>query len=553
MGTNWWLFTRVALVCLAGAQAHGAASPIIRDGTIGAAAGALTGVNNHYTIRHEDGRINGDNLFHSFSTFNVPNGGSATFTGLPNIANVLTRVTGGSRSTIEGTLRTSGMTPNFYLINPAGVIFGPGAQLEVGGSFIVTTADRVTFADGYRLNARGPVDNLLTSAAPSAFGFLSQRPASIVLNATTGTQGVRLKVEPEKFLSLVGGDIKITKGELSAPSGRINIVSVNSAGTFELPGADFDAALDTRHFSRLGNISFSKNAQLDTRGSMGSQGGTIFVAGENLAVRDSKIYTLNARPGIGFDFSIRNEMSLTRSIISSDSSSDGSAGNIEITARRLQILSNSQIISQPQDWAAAGGGNISLNADSILLSDSTISAQSGGQSNAGVAGNISIQAGTLDLIRGTISAKAPVNDGGNISVAVDGLMRVSGSEITAQSGRDGASITLSPFVLILEEQSLINGLAEGRPVRVEIAPSTIFWKSDDSRILSRSVSLPPDLDLAATVLALSAEPLGADARLPERCGVRLTGGTSSFTITGPALPATPVEWQPEYSFKDLER
>jgi large exoprotein involved in heme utilization and adhesion len=48
------------------------------DGSLGP-RGPLTGPN--YGIDASVGQIRGGNLFHSFGTFNVPTGGSATFTG----------------------------------------------------------------------------------------------------------------------------------------------------------------------------------------------------------------------------------------------------------------------------------------------------------------------------------------------------------------------------------------------------------------------------------------------------------------------------------------
>ena len=49
-------------------------------------------------------RPRGGNLFHSFQRFNVDTGGRVTFTGPDGAANVIGRVTGGERSSIDGTL-----------------------------------------------------------------------------------------------------------------------------------------------------------------------------------------------------------------------------------------------------------------------------------------------------------------------------------------------------------------------------------------------------------------------------------------------------------------
>ena len=87
----------------------------------------------------------GQNLFHSFKQFSVPNNGSAIFENNLSIENIFSRVTGNNISQIEGIIETKGLT-NLFLINPNGITFGKNAQLSVGGSFIATTAEQIDFA-----------------------------------------------------------------------------------------------------------------------------------------------------------------------------------------------------------------------------------------------------------------------------------------------------------------------------------------------------------------------------------------------------------------------
>src|SRR5207249_7360588 len=85
---------------------------------------------------------NGPNLFHSFGLFNVGASGTANFfndTGLPT-TKIVSRVTGGRPSNIFGTIQTTGFgNANLFLMNPAGILFGPNATLNVGGSVHFTT------------------------------------------------------------------------------------------------------------------------------------------------------------------------------------------------------------------------------------------------------------------------------------------------------------------------------------------------------------------------------------------------------------------------------
>src|SRR5262249_53871736 len=146
------------------------------------------------------------NLFHSFGDFNVHTNESATFTGPDAIRNVIGRVTGGQASEIDGALRLEMPNAALYLLNPAGVMFGPNATLDVPGSFHVSTADYVKLSDGGRYAATRPETSVLTSAPPAAFGFLGPNPAPITIKGST------LQATTEQVLSVVGGDVTMTGG-----------------------------------------------------------------------------------------------------------------------------------------------------------------------------------------------------------------------------------------------------------------------------------------------------------------------------------------------------
>ncbi|MGA7935811.1 MAG: filamentous hemagglutinin N-terminal domain-containing protein, partial [Kovacikia sp.] len=135
--------------------------------------------------------VGGRNLFHSFARFDLPNGTIAAFFNNPAIANIFARVTGGSRSTIDGPILTQG-TANLFLLNPNGILFGPGAQLNVGGSFVATTANAIQFPGGAAFSPTSTVDpaNPLLVVNPAAFLFSQTRAPSIINRSTAGLQTV---------------------------------------------------------------------------------------------------------------------------------------------------------------------------------------------------------------------------------------------------------------------------------------------------------------------------------------------------------------------------
>jgi large exoprotein involved in heme utilization and adhesion len=109
------------------------------------------------------------------------------------------RVTGGQPSAIDGALRSEIAGANLFLLNPSGVMFGPNASLDVSGSFHISTADFLRFADGAKFFANLGQESVLTVASPTAFGFLGSNPAAITI------QGGSLKVSEGKAFSVVGG------------------------------------------------------------------------------------------------------------------------------------------------------------------------------------------------------------------------------------------------------------------------------------------------------------------------------------------------------------
>ena len=179
----------------------------------------------------------GTNLFHSFQQFGLTTNQVANFLSTPQIRNILGRVVGGDASVINGFIQVTGGTANLYLMNPAGIVFGANASLNVPGAFTATTATGIGLNNRW-FSAIGANDYALLSGDPNAFAFAVPQPGSIV-NAGS------LAVLAGERLALLGGTV-INTGTLTASSGQITIAAVPGQSLVRLtaPGSLLSFEID---------------------------------------------------------------------------------------------------------------------------------------------------------------------------------------------------------------------------------------------------------------------------------------------------------------------
>ena len=477
-------------------------SQVVLDGKFGT-SGAITPINNNFDITVSLGKMVGKNLFYSFSQFDLFSGDIATFSGPTTIQNILTRITGANASFIDGTLRSTIDGANLFFLNPHGIVFGQNAQLDVKGSFVATSAHYIQLVDGNRFDTVNPSANdpLLTSAAPSAFGFLGPTVAPISFN------GCSLSVPNQKSLSVIGGDIQIMNGQLMAAGGRINIVSLGSAGTVVLDVNKLNAALDTSSFATLGSLTMNNSILFgDDGGSVG--GGKVVVQAQELTFDGSGIEasSLGSENSLGVDVTVRDQMILKNmSFIFSDeySTSTGNGGDINIQAHQLRLLSGSAITCDVH--GTGNGGNINVSADAILLDGQTDPNSFAGigarTASSGNAGDVTLNATTLDIRNGMIvsTVSAGAGNAGNSTVfasaiTIDGHGATSGIIAdTTDGGGNAGNVAVATASLEISNAGRISsatgGIGNGGHMTITATDSILM--DGEEGVLFTGIGVPP--------------------------------------------------------------
>jgi filamentous hemagglutinin family protein len=209
----------VGLVATIGSQPL-AAQPIAPavDGTNDGTGTLVIQSGSQFNISGGSLSKDGANLFHTFQQFGLSSGQIANFLSNPAIRNILGRVTGGEASVINGLIQVTGGNSNLFLMNPAGIIFGSSASLNVPASFTATTATGIGFGGNHWFNAVGDNDYRNLIGTPSQFAFDLSHPGSLI-NAGN------LAVSVGQSLSLIGGNV-INTGHVTSPSGSITLAAV---------------------------------------------------------------------------------------------------------------------------------------------------------------------------------------------------------------------------------------------------------------------------------------------------------------------------------------
>ncbi|MBD0361328.1 MAG: filamentous hemagglutinin N-terminal domain-containing protein [Coleofasciculus sp. C3-bin4] len=441
-----------------------ASAQLVPDATLGNESSIVTpnvSINGLASDRIDGGATRGANLFHSFEQFNVGEGRGVYFSNPTGFERILTRVTGGNGSNILGTLGVLGNADLFF-INPNGIIFGSNARLDLKGSFIGSTASSIKFASGLEFSATNPqAPPLLTINVPLGLQYGSNAGKiqvqglgnQLILNPETGAfirvEGKGLEVQPGQTLVLVGGEVALPGGNLTAQGGSVELGSVGE-GLVTLTPTNPGWALSYQGVQNFQDILLSQAAVINTSG---PTPGRIQVQGRRVTLTDgSAIEASNQGTGNGSNVAVTaselvemsgtNPLNSNSTLLDSGTTSAGAGGGLFITTGRLRLRDGAQVLSATFSSGSAGDLNvnawesveligISANGQfaSGLYSSSTVGA-------SGNAGNLIVNTGQLVVRDGARVSSETLGEGrgGYLTVNTSRSVELSGTTSDGFSG-----------------------------------------------------------------------------------------------------------------------
>ncbi len=303
-----------------------------------------------------------NNTIINYQTFNVGSSETVRFIQPDASSRVLNRVTTADPSRIDGSLLGNGRV---YLVNPAGVMVGPGATINVAG--LVAAAGHLSDADflsgnDHFTNVSGPI---------SVEGAIDAQ--SVALVARTISNSGSIVADGGVVAAMIGSDVYLREAD-----GRIYA---------RIDGRDVDATGAAASGAAQAIPSNSAPAGIRNTGSISAQGGVVSLgAGDVAALAIHNAGVIAAHGGsvemVAHAGAIKNQGTVDVSV------GNGSAGSVAMRAPTVEI--SGRIWADTENGAA---GNISAvsSVGTVTRPGSEVSAQGG--SGIATGGRIELSSG----------------------------------------------------------------------------------------------------------------------------------------------------------------
>ncbi|WP_310428930.1 filamentous hemagglutinin N-terminal domain-containing protein [Chamaesiphon sp. VAR_48_metabat_135_sub] len=396
--------------------------PVADNSKIGT---TVSGTNNQFTIG--GGLQRGQNLFHSFTEFSIPKDTSALFDRPTGNQSIITRVTGSFFSDINGGIDTRGS--NFLLINPNGVVFGPGVWLNVGKAFMTSTANGTDFIDAqgktYNFGVNKAGDEALLKIDPN----VAFNPAKLIMGTSNpGSKGIEhygslSSNNPSQYIGSIGGDVTFYGGQIYNQGGKVDVGGLRQSGSIEFSlqnGVKFPKDVERSNVTLLSRQKINSEIYVRSGG-----GGSVNIFAKDITLNGS--YT-----GIqaGTDKNLGSPTSV--------------AGDIKLDATGNLILSDGAVIfNQVLSGAVGKGGTIDIAVAGNLAGTNNARIGTFAEGKKGDAGNINIKVagdilfdgGMGDFRSGVLStvASGAVGNAGAIDITTRNLSIKNGAQLFAST------------------------------------------------------------------------------------------------------------------------
>jgi large exoprotein involved in heme utilization and adhesion len=331
-----------------------------------------------------------------------------------------------------------------FFLNPNGIVFGPNASLNIGGSFVATTADSIIFDNGALFSAsdRSVSSPLLTISVPVGLQFGSASAPIVVqgngnnlfLNPNNfeivrDARPVGLEVSSGETLSLMAGEIRLEGGNLTASQGRIELGSVAPGSLVAAGSTNSGWRFDYTEVPQFRDIFLSQAASVDASG---NGGGVIVAQGRQIRLTDGSVF-------------------LTKTL------GNAAGGGLSVRADSLELIGISPIaplytgiFADSASTATNLGGSIFLETEQLsVINGAQISSNTFGVGNAGT---LTVRAKTVNVDGGsslgpsalfTVVGPGASGVGGSLAIEAQRLRLTNGAQIAATSFGFGSTGTLT--------------------------------------------------------------------------------------------------------------
>ncbi len=411
-------------------------------------------------------------------------------------SSVLNRVVGVDPSVILGALQSNGRV---FLINPNGILFGAGAQIDVAGLVASTlNLSNADFAAG-RLRftetpGAGSITNQGSISTPGGgqvyliapdiqnTGIITSPKGEVILAAgrtvelvDAGTPNLRIEITAPDTQAVNIGQIVASSGKIGIYAGliknsgevRADGVVVGQNGEILLKATNRVALEKGSIVSASGPTAGKVTIQADsgivtvagTVAANASQGagGAINIAGaQGVSVEPTARISADGMQGGSVALASASGNVTVAAPVTANATA-GRAGRIAINAASAVILANGAQLSAS---GGLGTGTVTVNGGSAVVMESGSAAEASGA--AGGAVNMQVEQGSF-AGQGTIDVTATDSSGGTVNIAADGDITLDAASRILARGRAGGEMRIESSKGTLLAAGLIDGQGSNGP------------------------------------------------------------------------------------------